>query len=372
MCKIFNTIGSLNDIQYHLDYNRIDEYKSIDELINFRINYHFTQQQVILHHTEQIEKEKVTLEKEIDELQASILSKRNEIQELLQKRLLNLYQQIDDLPVPCSKVIPILKDYYFNLIIWLQIWFMQISYPFKVFAEKQKLKNILVQKNTRFNFIAENFIDAVNQDSLSHLQALRQKKIIIDQINNSIYGAIGEQKVVNILKNLSDDYVLINDFNFSFHPPLYYKKENNYIKSIQIDHLLIAPCGVFIIETKNWSEESIHNPYLFSPVKQINRTNFALFKILTDEMSKLNFSLLKHHWGNRKVPIRNIIVFINNKPIEIFQFAKILSLIELLPYIKYFTPSFSNHETQIITDFLLKISNKRNQSKLILSSVTTH
>lgn len=371
MCKIHNTIGSLNDIQYHLDYNRIDEFKSIDELINFRINYHFTQQQVVLHHTERIEKEKVTLEKEIDGLHNSILIIRTALQKLLKRRLITLYKQIDDLPVPGSKVIPILQDYYFNLIIWLQIWFMQISYPFKVFTVKQKLKNILLKKNKRFNFITTNFIDAVNHSSLSHLQTLQKQKIIIDQINNSIYGAIGEQKVVNMLKNLPDDYVLINDFNYSFSPPLYYKKENNYIKSIQIDHLLIAPCGVFIIETKNWSEESIHNPQLFSPVRQINRTNFALFKILTDEMSKLTLNSLKHHWGNRKIPIRNIIVFINHKPREVFQFAKILSLTELLPYIKYFGTSFTKDETQNITDLLMEISNKKKQSNLIVS-VTTH
>lgn len=367
MCKILNTIGSLNDIQYHLDYNQIDEFNSVDELINFRTNYHLTQQQVILNHTQQIEKEKVNLEKEIDRLQDSILTKRTALHKLKQRRLLTLYKQIDDLPIPGSKVTPILQDYYFNLIIWLQIWFMQISYPFEVFAIKQKLKNILLKKNKRFNFITANFIDAVNQSSLSHLQTLQQQKIIIDQINNSIYGAIGEQKVVNMLKNLPDDYVLINDFNYSFYPPLYYKKENNYIKSIQIDHLLIAPCGVFIIETKNWSEGSIHNPHLFSPVKQINRTNFALFKILTDEMSKLNFSLLKHHWGNRKVPIRNIIVFINHKPREVFQFAKILSLTELLPYIKYFGTSFTKDETQNIADLLMEISNKKKQSNLIVS-----
>lgn len=370
MCKIFNTIGSLNDIQYHLDYNQIDEFNSIDELINFRINYHFTQQQVILHHTQIIEKEKITLEKEIKVLQASILIKRTALQKLLQRRLLTLYKQIDALPIPGSKAIPILQDYYFNLIIWLQIWFMQIFHPFKVFAVKQKLKNILFKKNKRFNFIIANFIEAVNQSSLSHLHTLQQHKTIIDHINNSIYGAIGEQKVVNMLKNLPDDYVLINDFNYSFHPPLYYKKENNYIKSIQIDHLLIAPCGIFIIETKNWSEESIHNPNLFSPVKQINRTNFALFKILTDEMNKLSFNSLKHHWGNRKIPIRNIIVFINHKPREVFQFAKILALTELLPYIKYFVTSFTNDETQNITDFLIKISNKRKQSNLIVPITT--
>ncbi|WP_262486744.1 hypothetical protein [Flavobacterium reichenbachii] len=33
-----------------------------------------------------------------------------------------------------------------------------------------------------------------------------------------------------------------------------------------------------------------------------------------------------------------------------------MSLEELLPYVQYFTPSFTTNETHIITDFLLKLS----------------
>ena len=366
MCKIYNTIGALNDIQYHLDYHHIDEFTSVHELMNFQINYHSTEQQIILIHTHQIEKEKNALEKEINKLNNSISTKKYVIQRLLRKRLLNLYQQIEDLPVPDSKVVPVFKDYYFNLIIWLQIWYTQITSPFKVFFIIQGLNTFLLKKSKRFNYISTNFTDAVNQSSLSDLQKLRQKKIITDQINNSIYGAIGEQKVVNILKNLSDDYILINDFRYSFQPPLYYHRENVYIKSIQIDHLLVSPSGIFIIETKNWSEQSINNPKIFSPVKQINRTNFALFKILTDKVTKSNLNMLNHHWENRKIAIKNIIVFINNKPKEEFNFIKILSLTELLPYIKYFKPGFTHDETQVISDVLLKISDKRSQSNLII------
>jgi hypothetical protein len=206
----------------------------------------------------------------------------------------------------------------------------------------------------------------VNQSSSSQLELLRQKKIVIDEIKNSIYGAIGEQKVANMLENLPDEYILINDFICSFQPPLYQRKENDYIKSIQIDHLLVSPSGIFIIETKNWSKQSLNNLNLRSPVQQVERTNFALFKILTDEITKSNLNLINHHWGDRKIPIRNIIIFINNKPFEQFQYVKILSLTELLPYIKYFAPTFNLNETQMIADFLYNISNKRNQSRLII------
>ncbi|OOG68910.1 nuclease-related domain-containing protein [Flavobacterium sp. A45] len=364
MCIVFNTIGCLNDIQKQLDNHNIDEFSSVDELINFQKTCHFTQEQIILEHTQQIEKEKIILYKEITELKDNISTRKRELQEYYKERLLYLDRQIENLPIPDSKAIPILKDYYLNLIIWLNIWFTQIKHFLKIFFISQQSNKFLSKKNNRLNYITTNFTEAVNQNSSAQLQILQQKITIINEINNSIYGAIGEQKVVNILKNLSDDYILINDFICSFQTPIYNRKENDYIKSIQIDHLLVSPSGIFIIETKNWSEHTINNLNLHSPVQQVKRTNFALFKILADEIKNLN--LRKHNWGDRKIPIRNLIVFINNKPIEEFQFVKILSLTQLLSHIEYFKPSFSFNETQMIADFLFKISDKRKQSNLII------
>ncbi|MBK7290418.1 MAG: NERD domain-containing protein [Chitinophagaceae bacterium] len=83
---------------------------------------------------------------------------------------------------------------------------------------------------------------------------LENKQRVIDEVKNSIYGALGEHKVVKELENLSDENILINDFALTFHPAIYNRQENDYIKSIQIDHLLVTPSGIFIIETKNWSE----------------------------------------------------------------------------------------------------------------------
>ena len=176
----------------------------------------------------------------------------------------------------------------------------------------------------------------------------------IDEINSSIYGAIGEQKVVKELENLSNDYFLINDFWLSFSPPIYNRQENDYIRSIQIDHLLVSPFGLFLIETKNWSDQSLNNLSLRSPVQQIKRANFALYKMLSGEMPGL---LNQHHWGERKIPIKNIIVLTNHKPNEEFQYVKIVTLSELLSYIKYFKPSFSSAETQVIAKHLLTLAN---------------
>jgi len=63
----------------------------------------------------------------------------------------------------------------------------------------------------------------------------------------------------------------------------------------------------------------------------------------------------RHHWGKRKIPIRNLIVLTGAKPREEFQFVKILTVGELLRYIRYFKPVFSGTETQRIADFLIGI-----------------
>jgi hypothetical protein len=100
-------------------------------------------------------------------------------------------------------------------------------------------------------------------------QEHKRKKTVIDNQNRFIYGALGEQKVVKALENLSLKYILFKDFSDSFSPAIYNEQENNYTKSVHIDHILIAPSGIFPVETKNWSEKSLANLSLISPVPHI-------------------------------------------------------------------------------------------------------
>lgn len=354
MCRVYNIIGALNDIQSHLVKNNLDEFYSLDELIQFEKDYHSTEKQIILNHTLSIQKEKTELEREISELEEAISKKKYKSEEELKQKLNELHRKIDTLFLPNSKIITIPKDIYINLIIWLKIWFSPLAIYFKITFSTYKSNKLLSKKNTRQNFINTNFDEAVKQSSASELNTLERKRITIQEINNSIYGALGEQKVVDELKKLPDDYILINDFSCSFYPAIYNRNGNDYIKSIQIDHILISPSGVFLIETKNWNEHSIKDTSMFSPVKQIQRANFALYKILS------NIKLKSHFWGNRKISTRNLIVFINKKPFEEFEYVKILRLNELLNYIKYFSPILSPEETQKITDFLLKKCESKN------------
>jgi len=185
------------------------------------------------------------------------------------------------------------------------------------------------------------------------LKEITYTKQVVDGLSTLVAGAIGETAVVNTLQPLSDDYYLINDFSLRFDRPIYNRKENDRIYSIQIDHLLICKAGVFLLETKNWSKASIQNLDLRSPVKQIRRTSFALFVLLNSDSRRNRIKLRRHHWGEKKIPIRNLIVMINSKPKEEFKHVKVLTLNELIGYVEYFDQVFDGEEVKRIFDFLM-------------------
>ncbi|MFN8283584.1 MAG: nuclease-related domain-containing protein [Chitinophagales bacterium] len=357
MCKVYNQIGSLTAVKSHLHNHNVYDFKSINELIAFQKNYSNEQLQIISNHTILIEKEKNELNNEIEQLNDLIEKNKNEFKQKLDLELEQLRQQLDHTSSSQSNILKTVIFYLKRKIIKRKIQNIQINFDTKFNASVQSYLDSLSLKNNRREYITSHFMSAVDKSSSSQLQELKRKKEIIDQIKTSIYGAVGEHKVSKELENLSDDYILINDFTCTFDPPIYNRKENYYIKSIQIDHLLISLSGIFIIETKNWSEDSIANIDLRSPVKQIKRTGHALYILLANHMNSL---LAQHHWGNRKIPIRNLIVLINQKPIEEFEYVKILTLKQLRQYIEYFKPNLSIKETQQIANYLLSLNESNN------------
>lgn len=190
----------------------------------------------------------------------------------------------------------------------------------------------------------------ISERCLKSSRELENIKDIIDGLYNLIAGAIGENSVIKEVQKLSDNFYLINDFSVEFDPPIYNKKEDDRIYSIQIDHLLVSRAGIFILETKNWSEQSLKSLDLRSPVEQVMRSSYALFVLLNSQSEHIN--LQHHHWGDKQIPVRNIIVMTGAKPKEEFKHVKVLPLQELNGYITYFDPIFSNREVESICEYL--------------------
>jgi hypothetical protein len=117
-----------------------------------------------------------------------------------------------------------------------------------------------------------------------------------------IYGAgwSGEKEVIKLLESkLSDDYILLND--------LYLRGGGG-----DIDHIVLAPNGVFVLETKNWSGEITCNrdewhrggrgDYKGSPSRQVKR-NVATIRDIVDSVPALR---------SIGVWVEGIVVFTNN------------------------------------------------------------
>jgi len=360
MCNTYNTIGSLTTVKTHLYNHNIHEFGSLKEVIDFQSSYAIKRQDIIDHHTHLIELEIDALQNEISKLDITINEMKPDASDEVRMDIENELSKFHFNPVKTSENL-LRKS--FKLI---KTGISEIQFQFKKFKNYSKadaqirsaIQNLKV-KYGRFQYLDSNFEQAVNDSSRTTLGELERKQNIIKEISPSLLGALGEQKVVKELEQLPDDHYLINDFCLSFTPGIYFQKENNYIKSIQIDHLLVAPSGIFLIETKNWSQESLNNFDLRSPVNQIKRSSYALFKLLNEDSVADKLNLTSHHWGNRKISIKNLLVFINSKPKEEFQFVKIVTLKDLLGYINYFKPVLSSEETLEVAEYLLELNNHK-------------
>ena len=360
MSRTYNTIGSLTTLKSHLEENNISDFKSLKEVIDFQHSFATSRQQLIAHHKNLIEEEKNLLNLELKDLDTAIETKRQQTEQILTDEIEKFKQQLN---ISINNNTTNLLQ---KITKFLRVWDLKRKIRNKEnnfdSNVKRRISNLVdnyQEKSSRHQFIISNVDEAVKQSVHNSLSELERKKTVIDNLNSFIYGALGEQKVVKALENLSDEYILINDFSVSFSPAIYNRQENDYIKSVQIDHILVAPSGIFLIETKNWSEKSLANLSLHSPVQQIRRTSFVLFKLLNNEISNYHLRLNKHHWGDKKISIKNLIVMTNTKPQEEFQYVKVLTLNELLGYINYFKPTFSINETQRIADFLLSINEQK-------------
>ncbi|WP_461788647.1 nuclease-related domain-containing protein [Pedobacter sp.] len=354
MCRIYNSIGCLKTIKLSLEQNKIYDFSSIKEIINFRNSYQSTINQLINVHEKLIEEEKSQLMAELSNLAKVIEIKREESKQQILTEIHFLKEKVKShTDKIASNFFNRVETRFTNWNINRKIKGKENSLEIEVDISVSELSKQQKQKSNRLNFLGSNFDKAVKKSAGNILLELERKKSVIDSLNNSIYGAIGEHKVVKALEKLSDDYYLINDFVASFSPAIYNRQENDYIKSVQIDHILVGPSGLFLIETKNWSEKSLESLNLRSPVDQIRRMNFAIFNILNNERSSYHIRLNNHHWGNKKIPIKNLVVLTNAKPKEDFQHVKILTVNELIGYVNYFKPIFSSQEIKQIVDMLL-------------------
>ena len=355
MTIVEGQIEPLKKLKESLSRSGITRFNSIGEINRFLRDYESEKKQLPSH----IES---ALEAEIQDMQSTLTSHRQIYDELKTSTRNEIIQQTHKL----EAAIELASDRSNRNIFYRVLYFLKISYLSRRVSRLENNLESIIKEKTKYaeNTVArlkneiedclENRKKIISERCKKSLDDLTYTKELVDGLYTLVAGAIGESSVVKALQQLSDDCYLINDFSIKFYPPIYNKKENDRIFSIQIDHLLVCQSGIFLLETKNWSKTSVENLDLRSPVKQILRTSFALFVLLNSD-SKLNdIKLERHHWGAKKIPIRNIIVMINEKPKEEFKHVKVLSLNELIGYIQYFDQTFNGEEVKGIFEYLKK------------------
>lgn len=165
----------------------------------------------------------------------------------------------------------------------------------------------------------------------------------------SIRGRIGEKKVSNILKRLSDEYFVINDLLL----------KTSYGTS-QIDHVVISKFGIFVIETKNytgwiyggensenWTKNVYGNKYSFrNSIKQ----NYAHIKALMEIFGIPSTAVF--------IPI---VVFSNQADIKVQTSKEVINFYELIRTIScYQQERLTDTEVQ---KYVCKLSNSTEYTK---------
>lgn len=191
------------------------------------------------------------------------------------------------------------------------------------------------------------FISCLNNDRRREMTSLSS------QYPYLLLGAQGEVRVSRQLSRLPDDFTIIHDYNLEFTKPLHGRQNDDYIFSIQIDHLVIGPTGVFLIETKHWSKTSQENRNFFSPVRQLKRSNFAIFVKLNQAIKNGSIVAFGHHWGLKQISPQNILCFINNAPSDKFQYVTILSPDQLSHHILNRRRVFNPPQINSLVEYIL-------------------
>jgi hypothetical protein len=357
MANIYGQIESLKKIKKELKSNGIHRFNSIKELNEFLHNFQNEEEAIVNYHRETLNNEIINIKHRIEELKEQCETIKNRTVIEIDFKIESVSLEIKNITSKVDKSI-IHK-------IFFKYRLKQKNKLLEYYCNNSELIILNTIKNIQDSIsVNEKILDQTNQNSeniiidrSSHgIRQLNYIKDVITNLQHTLAGAVGENLVVKEIEKLSDDYILINDFNLKFNPPIYNRNTKDKIFSIQIDHLLISKSGIFIIETKNWSKRSIESLDLRSPVEQITRTSYALFVLLNDSKIRLT----EHHWGHKQIPIKNVIVMINEKPKEDFKFVKVKTIKELNNYLTYFEPIFSQKEVDKIAKYLIDTQNLSN------------
>ncbi|MBY0515362.1 MAG: NERD domain-containing protein [Bacteriovoracaceae bacterium] len=221
---------------------------------------------------------------------------------------------------------------------YLRKVFRSVVSWFKLFNLRRELKR-LERKSEK---IIRNKISQMTGSFLT-------SKYLLDSNYALIQGASGEQQALDELRKLPDSYNVINNVQLRFLKPVYNPRTRQRVYTAQADHVVLGPSGVFLVETKNWSNGTIKRTTNFSAFDQIKRTNFALYCHLNPRTNGF-FSFFSEA---KKIPVKSVLLMTGQTTGERDSFVKVVSLYELNSYITNCAPVMTELEIKKVLNKLL-------------------
>ena len=351
MAQIYRQVGSLTQLIDELAREGIGAFRTMDEIRSFRNNCRNSLNRIRERYREILRREVADLESKGRELSWRLDEKIQERDYCLRNELRELRGMLagdEERNMLLRWVFFFRKKRLTKRKKLLENSFDEESRrPFgKEFAE---INDIRVQIEDRKN----NAEDWIERYSARDIEKEKRSLGVLRKHKYLFYGAEGEERVTRALSELPDTFTVINDYWLEFSQPIYDRNNNDRILSIQIDHLVVGPTGLYLVETKNWSQDSVGNPELFSPIKQLRRNNFAIFVLLNQAVERGEIDNFSNHWGNQRVSPKNILCLINHRPNLEFQYVRMLSERQIVRYVRNQRQTFSQLEVNSLTENLL-------------------
>lgn len=351
MAKVYKQVGSLTQLIDELEREGMGAFRTMDDIRSFRKNCESSSDRIREECREILRQEVVDLELKCRQLSLKLDQKIREKETLLQNEL----EDLKGILAGNAKRNMLMRLFFF-------------------FRKKRLTKRKKILENSFENEVKRAFrkgfakIDSLRAEiedrknnsekwverySASDIEKQKRNLAVFRKHKYLFYGAEGEEKVSWELSRLPDTYTVINDYRLEFSRPIYDRNNDDRIHSIQIDHVVIGPTGLYLVETKNWSRDSVENTELFSPIKQLKRNNFAMFVLLNQAVERGEIDNFSNHWGEKKISPRNILCLINHRPNQEFQYVRTLSENQVTQYVRNQRQTFSQIEVNSLTENLL-------------------
>lgn len=354
MARVYGELGATKVLVQKLHEQGVHSLQSLDDIEN-----HIQNSKEILKKRRETERERI--HRQIEVLQEEYLSLINERTQRWNERHQLLTQELEDI----RKRLDIPLEEMRNPIKWLidryRRWkdirrrrVLEEDFTNEVNRPLLKLTKRSIKKREEREYLENNLDKVIDERLYSPIHEKQKIDNALRGLQTWLSGARGELKVLNALQKLPDSFVVINDLNLRLDPPM--RSEEGMRFFCQADHVVVGPPGIFNIETKNWSAESVQNLDMRSPVSQIRLAGKAIYRDINRAVREKWIRIKHHHWGEREVRVRNILAMVGAMPKTDFQYVKMLEVSRLCGYLEYFDKMLNEDEIYAISQWLMETS----------------